>query len=108
MKCARVSLHRIEHLVLKPAVPSVKTMAEVVARQAVLLSVKGETAPADAVCIPADGGSEIRGILHIIRDRVESEDNIAHRIVPVGNCDRHNPSSEVCHTYLHAVIRQHK
>ena len=59
------------------------------------IAVQRKLRTGDAVCVPADGGSEIAVVIEIFLRRIVAEDDIAQDTVSVGNDDALHRRTEI-------------
>lgn len=104
LQLAVALLHGVENPVLKSPGTSVQTVTIVILRQLVFNAVQCDPPLPDAVGIAADRSPEVSRNRPVIPDVIESEHDVAHDAVTVGNHHRHDASAEVGDAHLHALV----
>ena len=101
-----IGLDALIDLVLPTGGTAVEAVAEVVLRELVLGTVDGDLALVDAVRIPADGGTEIGGVVlgEVVLDVVEAEDDVLHLAILVRNHDGDDAAAEVGDAHFHSLF----
>jgi len=91
-----------DHLV-EAAYAAVQVIGTVIRRQRVGPAVQREPAPGDPVAVTTDDGAEVRRPPLVVRQGVESEDDVVESPVPVRHLERHDDAAVREDARLHPV-----
>ena len=81
----RIQQFCIKHPVLESLRSAVQTMAVVIAGKLIFYTIQGELSLIDTIGITSDSRTEIRRLADIVLNRIETENNVTHLSVLVGN-----------------------
>ena len=81
----RIQQFGIKHPVLESLRSAVQTMTVVIAGKLIFYTIQSELSLIDTIGITSDSGTEIRRLADIVLNRIETENNVTHLSVFVGN-----------------------